>query len=755
MAEAATAKGREGLPRRLGAAFFLMGFVATGAQVLLLRRMLSVLYGNEMIVGGALAIWMAGTGIGSLAAGGRISGASAKQALAAVSLVSVALVPLTTLATYGVRAFQGVPAGQALSPGSSVLISAVLLLPLTAALGAMFVFFSVVAPRGGEERIGVVYLLEAAGAAAGGMASGVAASFGAPPFAWSFALGAGFVAILHLSAPRGRLWRPLGWTLLALTGILTWGPGAALPQTAESIFWPGQTVLASVESRYASLVVSESEGQRTLHVDALPDLVYPDYRTAEMTIHTALLQHPSPRRVLLIGGGISQAAQEAFKHGIERIDYVQIDPAIHELEREYLSGRVAHSTAPLDDPRVSVYGVDGRLFVNEARDGNYDVVIVDVADPATVLMNRFYTRDFFERVKDALGPEGVLAFTCGEMENYVSGRLARLLASVSLALRASFPDYRMLPLGEIHFVASKSQSYLSADGKELEERLEERGIETSFMRDYYLGYDLSAERVDNLTAAVSAALAAGGVRVNSDRAPVAHHYYLAYWYNLLGSKLSPVLELSLRRGFPLLVPAAAVLAFAATWAAGRRRAGGASAAAVLVMGFCTISTQVVILVALQTYRGQLYHSVGMVVAAFMVGLALGTAWARRRGGGRSPAWPQAVLAWYCLAVGAAVLLPVGLAPAGAMTPLAIVAGLGGGLLGGAVFQRAAYSGRDEGGRTDGARAGTLNACDHAGAAIGALAAASVLIPALGLPGTAALAAAAAGGSAAGLVLGRR
>ena len=75
MTVAATIQGVRGLPRRLGPAFFTMGFVATATQVLLLRRLLSVMYGNEMIVGVALAIWMVGTGAGSLVAGAWVTGA--------------------------------------------------------------------------------------------------------------------------------------------------------------------------------------------------------------------------------------------------------------------------------------------------------------------------------------------------------------------------------------------------------------------------------------------------------------------------------------------------------------------------------------------------------------------------------------------------------------------------------------------------------------------------------------------------------
>jgi spermidine synthase len=437
-----------------------------------------------------------------------------------------------------------------------------------------------------------------------------------------------------------------------------------------------------------------------------------------------------------------------------------MDPAINYLESRYLAfegrsprGEVAAEGGVSDDERVTVHNMDGRLFVNQAHGRLYDVIIVNTPDPATVLFNRFYTRQFFARAKDALAPGGVVAFTCGEIENYVNRQLGRLLGCVSITLRESFSEQKLLPLGGVHFVASDSEGTLSADGAVLVRRLEERNIETSYMRDYYLGYDLSAERVEDLSAAVSAALAAESPRVNTDGGPVAQQYYLAYWYDLLGSRLASALEVTTWRGFPYLVPLAAILAFAATVVAGRGGRPRSSAAAVVAMGFSTLTAQVVILIALQTYRGHLYYSVGLVVAAFMVGLALGAALERRRDAVRSPALPQAALAWYCLAIGAALMSPVGRLPEFAFTPLAVMVSFAGGMAGGSVFQRASYVFRDEGSSGGGARgAGTLNACDHLGAALGALAAASILLPALGLSGTAAFAAAVAGGSAVGLLV---
>lgn len=769
------------VPANLAAAFFLMGMVATSAQVLLLRRLMSVLYGNEMVVGMALAVWMAGTGAGSLVCG-RVSEARARSILALVTTASMVLVTLTVFGTYAVRALLDVPSGQVLAPGASLALSLLLLLPLTVALGAMFVLFAVVEPGARGERIGIVYLLEAAGAAAGGVASGIAASWGLSALAWSFGLAFGLLLILGFTAPRGARWILGGASIVAATAGLIWGPGRPLSEYARDLSWPDYSVIATAESRYASLVVAESGDQRTLFVNALPDLTIPNPQQAERTAHSAMLQHPNPKRVLLIGGGLSETAIEIFKHGVEVLDYVQIDPEITRLERDYLSDAGGRPTFregradPFSDPRISVHNADGRLFLSEGRGAPYDVIIVNTPDPATVLMNRFYTVEFFEQAEAHLSAEGVLAFTCGEMANYVSGSLGRLLSCEAATLQSVFRHYKMLPLGAVHFVASNDGRRLTADGADLAQRLDRRGIETTFMRDYYLGYDLSPGRVDYLSREVSEAYAAERPKLNRDRNPIAYFYYLTHWYRLLGSSLTAAMEFPLGPGAPYSIPAAALVGLLITGApglAGRR--GVARALGVAAMGFATMTSQVVLLVAFQTFRGHLYHSVGLIVAAFMAGISLGALWCRRRRCGML-ALPQSLLAWYCVALFGALLLPLDRVPGAVLEACAVAASMLGGLIGGAVFQRAAYGfggdaarvassrataapatppegdPRGNGGRA--AAAAVLNASDHAGAAFGGLIAATVILPALGLSGAAALAAACAGGSAIGLALSR-
>jgi spermidine synthase len=63
---------------------------------------------------------------------------------------------------------------------------------------------------------------------------------------------------------------------------------------------------------------------------------FPDEYTHAPLAHLFLTQHPNPKNVLLIGGGIEGTIKEMLKYPIESLDYVQLDPKIIEVVKEYL-----------------------------------------------------------------------------------------------------------------------------------------------------------------------------------------------------------------------------------------------------------------------------------------------------------------------------------------------------------------------------------------------------------------------------------
>ncbi len=117
--------------------------------------------------------------------------------------------------------------------------------------------------------------------------------------------------IWFLLAPSGKPWLPLLILLLAIGGILAgcfW-----LPEASRHWQWPQRTLLAVQETPYSVWAVTREAEQLSLAANGLWYFSYPDPQTAEEQVHYALLQHPRPERVLLLGPGVAGLAAEILK----------------------------------------------------------------------------------------------------------------------------------------------------------------------------------------------------------------------------------------------------------------------------------------------------------------------------------------------------------------------------------------------------------------------------------------------------------
>jgi spermidine synthase len=120
----------------------------------------------------------------------------------------------------------------------------------------------------------------------------------------------------------------------------SWPGLAGWPQRLEALsqerFWRGQHLVATRNSVYGSLAVVGTEGSRTVYENGVVLFNVPDPPAAEEAVHYALLEHPSPRSLLLIGGGLNGSIEQALRQPtLQRVDYVELDPVILDLAREY------------------------------------------------------------------------------------------------------------------------------------------------------------------------------------------------------------------------------------------------------------------------------------------------------------------------------------------------------------------------------------------------------------------------------------
>lgn len=722
--------------RILAVALALIGCTATVAQVVLMRELMVVFHGNELSLGLMLAGWLLWTAAGSGLLG-RLGVATTRPAYL-VALLEVAVSAALPLGIVAARlsrhAFQPVT-GEMLGPGQMLVAALAVLAPFCLLSGWLFAAGSRLRMRAaGEEAAGAsarVYLLEAAGSAVGGLAASLVLIRWLDSFAVAWLLAAANWMVAARLAFRRM-------TAVAAAGVLlvpAWVTTRVLENVSLRALWRGLTVLESRNSPYGNLTMIETEGSRTLYETGLAAGTVPDPAAAEEAVHYALLQHPWPRRLLLIGGGWQGALGEALKHpSLERVDYVELDPAVLELAARHFSAWLAARR----DPRVRVHELDGRLYVRRTGE-RYDVIIVNLPEPETAQLNRFYTLEFFREAAQRLREGGVLSVRLRAAENYLSPELARLLASIHATLRAAFAEVAMLPGETVHFFAATRPGVLARDAEALTERLRARGIETRYVREYYFLFRLTPARVQMLEEQIAAA---GPPRLNRDLAPVGYYYGVTRWSAQFDRRYRTALGAAARVGFAPLVAgvlvAAAVIAFRAAKSGGR----GAAAVAVTAMGFTLMALQVLLLVGFQALFGYVYHQLALIVGAFMSGMALGSRQALQRdtaGDSRMLALSAALAALSGFLL-FAVLRLLGLASAGSAVWLAghvAVPALAAacGWMGGFQFpvaSRLYFGGVSRSGP------GGLYALDLAGACAGALLVSGYLLPVFGYFRTACL-----------------
>lgn len=590
-------------------------------QLALLRELLGAFSGNELVFGISLGSWLlltaAGTWLGRFLAPGNKrdqTGSAARTAagdatssppdgarsvampinLLVAGLVGIAVLPLVEVVAVRVLRDVVFVRGAAAGVVGTVLGSMGALLPFCLVAGAFLTLACAVLARdAGRTSIGRVYLADSLGSIAGG----VLFSFVLLPWFDHFALLC-FPAALNLLLAAVLAWHCRRWLLLASTLTVAAGLGTHLALiNADAIttavqHW-GQSVVFRANSPYGRLVVTDESGQLTFFESGVPLLSAPNVDQLEETVHYALSQRPDAHKVLLISGGVAGTAREILRYGVNEVVYVEIDPMIIAAGRRLLPQNLA-------SPRIRVVTTDGRRFVQQTGE-RFDVVLIDLPDPSTAQLNRYYTAGFFAEVRRILAPGGVLSFGLGHYENYVSPELAQLLASAHRTLRQSFAHVRMIPGGRVYFLASDGPLTL-----DIAARLEQRGLATKLVNRHYLDAMLAPDRLADLDRAV-----VQPAKINTDFSPALYYYHLRHW-------LSQFAERARLLGAILLVLLAVYL--------GRLRA---VPRLVFAAGFAAMAIEVVLLLAFQALYGSLYQQVGLLVTVFMAGLATG-AWRANR-----------------------------------------------------------------------------------------------------------------------------
>ncbi|KAL9183486.1 hypothetical protein ACHAXT_004342 [Thalassiosira profunda] len=179
---------------------------------------------------------------------------------------------------------------------------------------------------------------------------------------------------------------------------------------------------------------------RVLFLDGvIQSTLYGDAPYHESIVHPAMVTHPNPRRVAIIGGGEGATLREVLKHNtVEEAVMIEIDEGVVRLSRDHLPAVAklqAHFSSreggrgAFDDDRTNARFEDAMAYFidhfhsEETDEEAYEVIVMDALDPNDNIefAVELYTSDtYIQSLYNALTEDGILVVQVGEVPDLSS-----------------------------------------------------------------------------------------------------------------------------------------------------------------------------------------------------------------------------------------------------------------------------------------------------------------------------------------------
>ncbi len=750
-----------------GLLIFSYGLFSIAAQTLLFREFVTTFEGNDISVGVFFASWFLWIGLGALTV--RRGGIAESLTGRPTELLFLAYLPafvIQAAMTIQARELAGLQSYALWSIRDILLVSTVVNAPVSFVTGALFPiacrwFAADSTAESDKLPISNVYGLEAAGSFAGGIGVTILLGMGVSLTVIFFVL----VLILSVSVlvvqlarnfakagvkvggwqPQaqlgdghpGRTIPPLGKaaTLLVVLGVclcLVLRTDKTLTDYVQTVKWskllPKEALAGSFQTAQAEYLYGTYRGQWVAIREGSVAETLPDESAAGRVAAVTLCQKPDAANVLVVGTGLGLCRELLKLPQIEMVTWAHCDSQYERQVNQFIPAELR-----VTDPRLHLLAGDVRAALAEKQD-LYDVVILNLPDATSSVLNRYYTAEFYRQVKEALTADGVLAVRVAGGENIMGTELVNLGASTKRTIEQVFSRLVLAPGEESWFIAGDSQTITGEPGSLRDRFASIKGADRVLAPDALLSVylpDRAAAAMENYARADLPEQ----FLINRDSRPLTHLYSLLLAAKQSGAPAARLVKhLALAGPLPFLVPIVVLVVLRVVYVLRPARQGIASSFdsdfLVFSTGAVGIGAVIVLMYLYQTRFGSLYLHIGVVSSLFMAGLAVGATLARLTLTSRRESRTEILLLVVVL-VHSLLLCVIASRPSEpwshAMFALAFILC---GLCTGFYFPIAAGRLADCGFET-GRAASTLESADHFGAVAGGALTSLALVPVLG------------------------
>ncbi|MDH3874300.1 MAG: hypothetical protein OET07_09105, partial [Desulfobacteraceae bacterium] len=569
--------------------------IATGissvvTQLLIIREFLAQFQGNEFIIALILFNWLVLGGIGTILARWvtRDLRAATVNRLGWLSLILAGMPAVQILAIRFLRDVFFIH-GSSVGFYPTLSYSFLIIAPYCLMIGFVLPYSLFVIRAEKPDYPGArIYIIDNLGDVSGGALFSFALVFLVTPLKAVFLANLPLLVTAFLllsrnfSRSRIAIWLGTGMTFIILIAVIFLEPASLLQPSGRLVYYK--------ESRYGRIEVQKDQEQFTLFVGGVPMFGTQNLSMAEETIHYPLSQLPRVQNILLISaeGGMMT---ELEKYRPASIDYVELDPKVAEVEFRFKMIKKI--------PGLKVIHQDGRAYLADSNK-IYDAIIVNLSEPDTYQINRFFTDRFFDLARRHLAPHGVLSFAMKGFENYLAEPQRQKLSSLYNTVNDYFRHVLLLPGQKIFFLCSSQP--LNTDIPAL---LARKNIPTRYIKGYYYG-NLTHERIERLNALIDPL-----TPKNRDDYPQLMRLMFQQWFAKFSTS-----------------PTAFIAILAVVCMVYLIRIS-AEEFVLFSTGFTVMGSELLVIFAFQIFFGYIYFQIGIIVTVFLAGLLPG-AWFGQR-----------------------------------------------------------------------------------------------------------------------------
>ena len=249
----------------------------------------------------------------------------------------------------------------------------------------------------------------------------------------------------------------------------------------EKILFEGKT-----DFQHAQIFENKILGKSLFLDKKIQSAAIDEFVYHESLVHPALITHPDPHRVLIIGGGEGATLREVLRHDcVEKASMVDIDKKLVRLCQQYLP---EWSSGAFSDTRTKIVFANALKYMEGCRQ-KYDVIISDLTEPVKGGPSLYlFTQEFYEKIAHILEEDGVFVIQAGAADLFYH----HFYASCFRTLKQVFPVVRPYRTFIFSFssswgfiVASRRQDPLASDKETVNTRMKARNVKK--LRYYHPG----------------------------------------------------------------------------------------------------------------------------------------------------------------------------------------------------------------------------------------------------------------------------